>query len=383
MKTTIRLFSIVIAFLSVTVTPTVRAVDPPPDGGYPNQNTAEGEDALFNLTSGQNNTAVGFNALFNDTTGIENTAIGSEALLSNTIGFSNTATGKQALTSNIDGFDNTATGVSALVFNTAGSLNTAIGFEALFFNTAGSRNTAVGYAALLDNTTGADNTASGISALSANTTGENNTAAGDSALNANTTGSGNIALGANAGSRLTTGDNNIDIGNAGARDESNTIRIGTQGTQTKTFIAGINNAAIRGIEVRVNQNGRLGTLPSSKCFKDEIKPIDKASEVILELKPVTFRYKPEIDPEGAPQFGLIAEEVEKVNPDLVARDAQGKPYTVRYDAVNAMLLNEFLKARRQIDVQQKQIEALTAGLQKVNAQVELGKSAPQAALNNR
>ncbi len=153
-------------------------------------------------------------------------------------------------------------------------------------------------------------------------------------------------MGAKAGVNLTTGDNNIDIGNPGVRDESNTIRIGTQGTQTKTFIAGISDAAIGGMEVRVNQNGRLGIEPSSKRFKEGIKPMDKASGVLLALRPVTFHYKPEIDPEGIPQFGLVAEEVEKVNPDLVVRDKEGKPYTVRYDQVNAMLLNEFLKEHR-------------------------------------
>jgi hypothetical protein len=153
------------------------------------------------------------------------------------------------------------------------------------------------------------------------------------------------------------------------------------GTQTKTFIAGIRGSSIAGTSVVVNNFGRLGTVASSQRFKDDIKPMDKASQAILALKPVTFHYKHDIDPDGIPQFGLVAEEVEKVNPALVARDEQGKPYTVRYDAVNAMLLNEFLKARRQIDVQQKQIEALTAGLQKVSAQLELSKPAPQTVKN--
>src|SRR5207248_6215481 len=164
----------------------------------------------------------------------------------------------------------------------------------------------------------------------------------------------------------TTGDNNIDIGNVGVADEGNTIRIGTQGTQTKTFIAGVSDAAIGGMEVRVNQNGRLGTEPSSERFKEAIKPMDNASKAILALKPVTFRYKKEIDAAGVSQFGLVAEEVEKMNPDLVVRDKEGKPYTVRYDAVNAMLLNEFLKAHQRMEEQgatiakqQKQIEALT------------------------
>ena len=203
-------------------------------------------------------------------------------------------------------------------------------------------------------------------------------------------------MGAEAGANLTTGDNNIDIGNPGVRDESNTIRVGTQGTQTKTFIAGISDAAIGGMEVRVNQNGRLGTAPSSKRFKEGIKPMDKASGVLLALRPVTFHYKPEIDPEGIPQFGLVAEEVEKVNPDLVVRDKEGKPYTVRYDQVNAMLLNEFLKEHRKNEEQEKTIAELKSGMtalaatvkeqaaqiQKVSAQLEASKNAPQV-VNNR
>src|SRR5205823_2379175 len=213
--------------------------------------------------------------------------------------------------------------------------------------------------------------------------------------------SNNIALGSNAGTNLTTGNNNIDIGNAGMASESDTIRIGTHATHTKTFIAGISGAAIGGMEVRVNQNGRLGIEPSSKRFKDEIKPMDRASEAILALKPVTFRYKKEIDADRTPQFGLVAEDVEKVHPDLVVRDAEGKVYTVRYDAVNAMLLNEFLKEHRKNEEQeatiaqlkkelqtnaahhQKQIDALSAALQKVSAQLELSKAAPQTVLNNQ
>src|SRR5262249_32247669 len=176
----------------------------------------------------------------------------------------------------------------------------------------------------------------------------------------------------------------IDIGNLGIAGEANTIRIGTVGTQTSTYIAGImGKPSPMGMPVFINANGQLGSAPSSARFKDEIKPMDKASETILALKPVSFHYKKEIDPDRTPQFGLVAEQVEKVNPDLVLRDADGKPYTVRYDAVNAMLLNEFLKARRQIDAQQKQIDALTAGLQKVSAQLELAKPAPQTVAENR
>jgi hypothetical protein len=206
-------------------------------------------------------------------------------------------------------------------------------------------------------------------------------------------------LGVNAGANLTTGDGNIDIGNAGGTGDAGTIRIGVQGTQSRTFVAGISGSPITGTSVVVNSNGRLGTVASSQRFKDDIKPMDKASEAILALKPVTFRYKKEIDLDPTPQFGLVAEDVEKVNPDLVVRDAQGKIYTVRYEAVNAMLLNEFLKEHRKneeqgatiarqrkdfdaaLAEQQKQIEALTAGLRKVSAQVEASKPAPQVVNN--
>jgi len=162
-------------------------------------------------------------------------------------------------------------------------------------------------------------------------------------------------LGSFAGSNLTTGNNNIDIGNVGVAAEANTIRIGTQGTQTKTFIAGINGAGVTGVAVKINAAGQLGTAPSSARFKEEIRPMDKTSEAILWLKPVTFRYKKEIDADRSPQFGLVAEDVEKVNPNLVVHDAKGKVYTVRYDAVNAMLLNEFLKEHRKIEAQDRKI----------------------------
>ena len=261
-----------------------------------------------------------------------------------------------------------------------------------------SQNTAEGEHALFSNTTGFNNTATGIQALQNNTTGNNNTAIGFVALLSNTTGSDNIALGFQAGQNLTTGSNNIDIGNLGVAGDSKRIRIGTAGTQTKTFIAGISGATVAGgVGVIVGSNGQLGTVVSSNRFKDAIKPMDKASEAILALRPVTFYYKKELDPDGIPQFGLVAEQVEKVNPDLVARDEEGKPYTVRYEAVNAMLLNEFLKEHRTVQElksaaakqeaiiahQQKQIEALTAGLQKVSAQVEMSRVAPQVVVNNQ
>jgi hypothetical protein len=290
---------------------------------------------------------------------------------------------------------NTVFGDDALVNNTTGTENTATGFNALFGNTTGEGNTANGYFALEANTTGGGNAASGFEALQFNTTGNDNTAIGASTLSHNTTGSSNIALGYQAGQNLTTGSNNIDIGNFGASNESSKIRIGTNGIHTNTFIAGINGVTIgNGVAVMIDSRGHLGTVISSVRFKDEIKPMDKVSEAILALKPVTFCYKHELDPDGIPQFGLVAEQVEKVNRDLVARDEQGKPYTVRYEAVNAMLLNEFIKEHRKVEQQrkdfeaalaqqQKQIDALTATVQKVTAQLELSKSAQQTVQNGQ
>jgi hypothetical protein len=469
------------------LSPAVRAVSPPPDGGYPNGNTAEGDGALASNTSGADNTAIGnialssnttggfntaagwlalsanidgiantatgANSLQNNTSGFDNTATGVEALFSNTTGQENTATGRFALSNNTTGNDNTAAGWEALAFNTTGEFNTATGVEALVSNTTGHNNTANGADALASNTTGVANTATGSGALQSNTTasentadgsqalfsnttgvcnaalgfhtlrksttgrnntatgwgamefnttGNNNTASGFEALYNNTTGRNNIALGNLAGFNITTGGNNIDIGNHGLAAEANTIRIGTQGTQTGTFIAGISGVAVSGSTVVVNSSGKLGVATSSARFKQNIKPMDKASEAILALKPVTFCYKEDIDPDGIPQFGLVAEEVEKINPDLVVRGEDGKVMTVRYEAVNAMLLNEFLKEHGKVEEQERnaqeqqstitalkgavaqqqmQIEALTAGPQKVNEQVALSKPAPQLVAN--
>jgi trimeric autotransporter adhesin len=289
------------------------------------------------------------------------------------------------------GPDNTATGVGALHSNTTGSNNTATGYQSLYSNTTGSENVADGSFALSNNTTGIGNVAVGDSALIANTTATGNVAIGGNALINNLTGNGNTAVGLNAGSNLTTGHNNVDIGAnvTGDPNEDNTIRIGNG--QNATFIAGISGATVAsGVGVVVGPDGHLGTIVSSRQFKDAIKPMEKASEAILALKPVMFRYKPNLDPDGIPQFGLVAEDVAKVNPDLVARDRNGKPYTVRYEAVNAMLLNEFLKAHRKIEDQQKHIDALEAQLkeqkaliQNVSTQLELRKSPTQAAANNR
>ena len=394
------LFLIPLVLAALALSPTAQAqLSPPPDGGYDGDNTAEGTDALFSLTTGPDNTAIGFDALYSNTTGDSNTATGSIALSSNTTGVRNTANGYAALNSNTTGERNTATGRAALTFNTTGNNNTADGHDALFSNTTGIWNTATGSFALFSNTSANDNTAIGYFALLGNTTGNNNTANGTNALLNNTTGNENIAFGNLAGSNLTTGDNNIDIGNAGVAGESAKIRIGTQGTQTRTFVAGIRGTAVGGSTVVVNSSGQLGVAGSSARFKDEIKPMDKASEAILELKPVTFRYKKEIDPDNTPQFGLVAEDVAKVSPDLVVRDANGEVYTVRYDAVNAMLLNEFLKEHKKVEQlkndfkatvaqQQKEIQALTAQLkeqaaqiQKVSAQAEMNEPARKVVAN--
>ena len=287
----------------------------------------------------------------------DNTFLGDDALVNNTTGTDNTASGLNALFNNTEGSFNTATGSGALFQNTTGAENTGYGWNALSNNRTGVANTAVGVAALLGMNGGTANAAFGESALGNTTTGNDNTAIGAAALINNSAGSNNIALGRSAGQNLTTGDNNIEIGNEGARAESNTIRIGTSGTQTATFLAGVRGVAITGaMQVGVSANGQLGVKASSARYKEAITPMDKTSEAILSLRPVTFRYKKELDPKATPQFGLVAEEVAKVDPDLVARDAAGKPFTVRYDEVNAMLLNEFLKEHRKVEEQAATIE---------------------------
>jgi hypothetical protein len=316
----------------------------------------------LSLTTGQNNTAVGVNSLSSTTTGGWNTAIGAGALRFNT------------------GVENTAVGFQALFNNTTGISNTANGYQALFSNTDGFTNTVTGAFALANNRIANNNTADGFQALN-NNTGAGNTAIGSKALLGNSTGTFNIGLGVSAGTNLTTGSNNIAIGNYGVAGESNTIRIGQ--AQTRTFIKGISGVAIAGAAVVVNANGQLGVVPSSADFKHEIRPMAEESEAILALKPVSFCYDQDIDEDGLPEFGLVAEDVEKVNPDLVLRDEKGKPYSVRYDAVNAMLLNEFLKAHREVQELKKQVAALTAGLQEVSAQLELSRAAPQTVLNDQ
>jgi uncharacterized coiled-coil protein SlyX len=398
-------------FACFGLVPSVQAVSPAPDGGYPGQNTAEGQNALLSLTTGVNNTAIGWLSLKSLTIHNNNTAIGAAALLHNTAD-GNTATGSGALSRNTSGYQNTADGAFALSQNN-GHANTATGFQALFSNTTGIENTAVGYLSLVSNITGSANTGVGWEALHNNTAGDDNTAIGSQALQ-NTVGAGNTAIGNGALFNLTSGNNNIALG-AGAGSNiklsNNVICIGTfaagadvAGTCFISNIRGVPTQSPDAIPVLIDSAGQLGTLNSSRRYKTDIKPMDKASESILALKPVSFRYK--VYKNTTRQFGLIAEEVAETNPDLVIYDADGRPYTVRYDAVNAMLLNEFLKEHRTVEEQecrileqeatitqlkhdlhataarqQKQIEALTEGLQKVNAQLEASKPAPQVVNN--
>jgi uncharacterized coiled-coil protein SlyX len=340
----------------------VEAVTPAPDGGYPGGNTAEGQSALLSRTTGGFNTAVGYLSLRSDTTGSLNTAIGAGALLANTAD-SNTATGAGALLSNTIGTQNTANGAFAQYSNITGDKNTANRNQALINNTAGIHNIAVGFEAGYF-----------------------------------TTGSQKIAIG--------------NTGNDGGAGESHTIRIGESGTHTATYIAGIAGQTVGagGSTCYVDNAGKLGVFPSARRFKTDIADMAAASEAILALRPVTFHYKPELDTTGIPQFGLVAEEVANVNPDLVTRDRDGKLQTVRYEAVNVMLLNEFLKEHRKVEEQaceiqeqrvtinklssavaqqQEEMKAFAATLkeqasqiQRVSAQVEVNRPASQTVLNN-
>jgi hypothetical protein len=376
------LIQLLIAF--VVFVPRTRAATPPTDGGYPGGNTAEGQDALLSLTTGTYNTAVGFLSLRNVTRNNFNTAVGAGALLADNGdpttggGSQNTATGAGALLSNTTGAGNAANGAFALFNNTDGGVNTANGAFALFNNTSGNQNTANGVNALLSNSTGIQNTANGYQALSSNTTGDKNTAIGINALFSNTTGTGNIALGFGAGTSVITANNVICIAANGA-DVDNSCFIGN--------IVGVTTQGTA-IPVVIDDFGQLGTMSSSARFKKDIKSMDKVSESVLALKPVTFQYKS--DKNATPQFGLVAEDVAKVNPDLVVRDNKGEIYTVRYEAVNAMLLNEFLKEHHKVQEleanaarQQKQIEALTTGLQKVRGDIEASKSTTRLVLTDQ
>jgi hypothetical protein len=321
-----------------------------------NENTALGQSALVNTTIGGGDTAVGYQALSHNANGYSNTAIGANALYSNLNAYGNTAIGASALQNDSLGWDNTATGHNALNANN-GKRNTATGSGALANNISADHNTAIGYQAL-----------------------------------ANSNGPGNVAVGSEAGAALTTGNGNVCLGAfvSGFAGENNTTRI-----------RNVYSSVASDRAVYVTADNKIGTLVSSRKFKEDIKPLDKASEAILALKPVSFRYKKEIESNGSIMFGLIAEDVEKADPDLVTRNEKGEPETVRYDAVNAMLLNEFLKEQKKVEQQettitqlkkelqatttrqQKQIETLTAGLQKVSAQLELNKRTPETVSNNQ
>jgi hypothetical protein len=439
--------AILFALGYVSLLPRLQAVLPPPDGGYPGFNTAEGQNALSSLSTGVGNTAVGWFSLKSDTDGsfntavgagtllsnvgnqgtnqgISNTAIGTAALLLNTTGAQNTAVGVGALLNN-DGDSNTGIGFRALVNNTTAESNTATGAFALESNTVGLGNTATGFGALLGNTDGDDDTAVGNNALVLNSTGSDNTAVGSFALETNRSGSNNVAVGANALFHNTDSNANTAVGDhalfnatsgqlntvlgqnagSGVTTASHVICIGAEiagaNVDNSCFIGQIYQRQVGNdnLPVQIDSFGKLGTTLSSKRFKHDIRAMNEASEIMLALRPVTFHYKG--DATNTPQFGLIAEEVAKVNPKLVARDNESQPYSVRYDQVNAMLLNEFLKEHRKVEKleatlaeqqksfqsklaeQAKQIQTLRSGLEKVSVQIEGGKLPPRAVTSTR
>ena len=388
-----------------------QAVGPDTDGAIPGTNNGEGTGVLVSRTSGIWNTGAGFEALNQLTAGNQNTATGLRALFSDTNGGFNTATGVYSLFSNTSGFFNSATGAYSLAHNTIASYNTANGYGALYFNTEGDQNTATGFGALFINTTGRQNVAVGVEALNKNTEGGANNAVGYLALNRNTTGGGNNAVGEVALFSNVTGHDNTAIGDSagGNITGSNNVCIGAgvegvAGENNTTRIQNVYSSVASTRAVYVDSDNKIGTLSSSRHYKDEIRPMAKASEAILSLRPVSFRYKKEVDRTRSLSFGLIAEEVAQVDPHLVTPDRDSKPETVRYDAVNAMLLNEFLKEHRTVQElkstvakqgariarQQKGMEAVIARLdeqqaqiQKVSAQLEVSKPVPQVVADDR
>jgi hypothetical protein len=357
-------------------------------GGF---NTAEGAGALLSNTANEN-TATGAGALLSNTTGAQNTASGAFALFSNSTGTANTAIGDSALFNDTEGAGNVAVGFEALFQNTTVGFNTAVGSQALFANVTGLENTAIGYQALLDNT-GNFNTAVGGAALLSNTTGNDNTACGGGALN-DTTGNDNTALGFQAGILATNGDGNVYVG-AGMS--------GVAGESDHTYIRNVNTTTVSGgsadfVTVDLT-TGLLGHLSSSRRYKEEIKSMDNASQALFALKPVTFRYKKDIDQSQSLDYGLIAEDVAQVDPNLAIRDRNGQIESVRYSAINAMLLNEFLKEHRKVQEQEATIAQLkkdfratvaqlatrldeqAAQIQKVSAQLKASTVTPQIVSN--
>jgi hypothetical protein len=339
------------------------------------ENTFDGSGALRNQSGGQNS-AFGYEALYSNATGSNNTAVGALTLESNTTGFENTATGAQTLGSNTTGWENTATGDMALNLNTTGYMNTATGFWALEANTTGDFNTATGPWALADNTTASFNTATGFDALYSNTTGAGNTATGPWALGSNTSGNYNVGIGYAAGYYLTGGSDNIDIANWGAAGDNGIIRIGTSGSQTAFFAAGVFGVAStlgNAVDVMVDSNGQLVTRNSSIRFKEDVHDMAATSDGLMHLRPVTYRYK-QANADGSKpiDYGLIAEEVAEVYPDLVVKNADGQIQTVQYQKLTPMLLNEVQKEYRQlkeqaatIDSLEKRLAALEAALSSV------------------
>jgi len=374
---------------------------PPPDGGYPGNNTAEGQNALLSLTSGSFNTGVGTLSLKSDTTGSGNTAIGAATLLANSAD-QNTATGVAALLSNTTGAHNTANGALALLSNTTGDRNNACGAFALSNNITGGANNAMGYNALFKNESGSQNNAHGDFALFSNVQGQFNTAIGGNALVNNMSGNNNTAVGFNSLQSSSIGSNNIALGfGAGSNiiTASDTICIGAPGVNVTDgcYIGHVFEEALDPdhLTMAIDVNGKVGTPGSSRRFKENIQPMNKASEVILALKPVTFHYKN--DAKRSQRFGLIAEEVAEVDPSLVAFDKERNPYSVRYDQVNAMLLNEFLKEYKKVQqleaslaAQRKDFRAAIAELkketdlkiQKATAQIELKKAPSRMVLKD-
>ena len=368
-------------------------VVPAPDGCYPGFTTAEGCLALQNLTTGAGNTGVGWRSLFSAGASTLNTGVGAGTLVLNTAD-SNTAVGAAAMLLNTTGTKNTAFGTAALVYNDSGGENVAVGFQALFQNTtiggnAGIDNTAVGTRALQNNTTGAFNTAIGGDVLNMNTTTHDNTAVGSGAM-AISTGSNNTAVGRQAGISSGTGNNNVYVG---------ANMNGVAGENDHTYIRNINTTSVSGggtdtVTVNVT-TGLLGHATSSRRYKEDIRPMDNSSQALFALKPVTFRYKKEIDQSQSLEYGLVAEEVAQVDPSLAIRDKNGQIDSVRYNAVNAMLLNEFLKEHRKNEEQEKTIAELNSGMtvlaatvkeqaaqiQKVSAQLEASKPAQQVVNN--
>jgi hypothetical protein len=359
---------ILLPFVLLVLPPATLGVSPAPDGGYGGQNTAEGTDALFSRTTGIWNSAFGFQALHNDTTGSRNTAVGFEALF-NTNSAYNTG-------------ENVAVGTRALFNNTTGTGNIAIGTYALRDNTTGSNNIAIGNRALMTFNGGSGVTVVGDSFES----GPDYVSVGRPATVDSHCGvlAGVLTASIHAYNDIYVGDPYMFCYNPG----TNRVHITANDA---VYVIPVYNNPIAGSSVTVNSDGQLGVAPSSARFKDEIKPMDEASEAIFALKPVRFHYKQKIDSKKTPQFGLVAEDVEKIDPNLITRDPEGKPYSVRYDAVNAMLLNEFLKEHRKIEEfqttaaqQAKEITALkealkeqAAQIQKVSSQLEMSRPAPQ------